>query len=183
MGDEAMLRGIRNRDGEAINRIMDKYARLLWPIADAVLKNIGSEQDVEECVADAFIHLWEHPEKYDPRRGKLKSYLCILVRSRAIDRYRELSRRSALPLEEAVLARSVGMQETLLDQETRRELMTAVTALKEPDREILIRRYFRNQKPRQIALALGMTVKQVDNCLFRTKRLLRRTLEEKGVGL
>lgn len=183
MGDEAMIRGIRNRDGEAINRIMDKYARLLWPIADAVLKNIGSEQDVEECVADAFIHLWEHPEKFDPRRGKLKSYLCILVRSRAIDRYRELSRRSALPLEEAVLARSAGMQEVLLDQETRRELMTAVTALKEPDREILIRRYFRDQKPRQIALAMGMTVKQVDNCLFRTKRLLRQTLEEKGVGL
>ena len=183
MGDEAMLRGIRNRDGEAINRIMDKYARLLWPIADAVLKNIGSEQDVEECVADAFIHLWEHPEKFDPRRGKLKSYLCILVRSRAIDRYRELSRRSTLPLEEAVLAQSAGMQEVLLDQETRRELMTAVTALKEPDREILIRRYFRDQKPRQIALALGMTVKQVDNCLFRTKRLLRQTLEEKGVGL
>lgn len=178
-----MIRGIRNRDGEAINRIMDKYARLLWPIADAVLKNIGSEQDVEECVADAFIHLWEHPEKFDPRRGKLKSYLCILVRSRAIDRYRELSRRSALPLEEAVLARSAGMQEALLDQETRRELMAAVTALKEPDREILIRRYFRDQKPRQIALALGMTVKQVDNCLFRTKRLLRQTLEEKGVGL
>lgn len=50
-----MARAIGNRDEEALGLVMEKYAHLLWPIAAAVLKNVGSDQDVEECVADAFI--------------------------------------------------------------------------------------------------------------------------------
>lgn len=176
MKDEAVVLAIGNRDEDAMNEVINKYARLLWPIASAVLKNVGSEQDVEEVIADTFIFLWEHPGKFDPQRGSLKSLLCIVARSRAIDRYRELSRRSTLPLEEAVLADHFGMQEQLMQEETRRELLAAVNALGEPGREILVRRYYYNQKPRQIALALGMTVKQVDNSLYRSKRQLRLAL-------
>ena len=79
-----MARAVGNGDEEALGLVMEKYARLLWPIAAAVLKNVGSDQDVEECVADAFIYLWEHPGSFDPKRGKLKTLLCILTRSRAI---------------------------------------------------------------------------------------------------
>lgn len=176
MKDESIIDAIAAKDETVMNYVIDKYSRLLWPIAAAVLKNAGSEQDVEECVADAFIYLWEHPGKFDPRQGKLKSWLCIVVRSRAIDRYRQITRRNMVPLEEAVLSESLGMQEELLREETRRELLAAINALGEPGREILVRRYYYNQKPREIALALGMTVKQVDNSLYRSKQQLRRTL-------
>ena len=166
-----------------MSQVINKYSRLLWPIASAVLSSAGSEQDVEECVADAFIYLWQHPEKFDPSRGSLKTLLCIVVRSKAIDRYRELMRKSALPLEEAVLAAGTGMQEQLMQRETRRELLAAVQALEEPNREILIRRYYHDQKPREIALAMGLSVKQVDNSLFRSKRHLRDVLTaEGGIG-
>jgi len=75
-----------------------------------------------------------------------------------------------------VLSASVGLQEELLTRQTRRELIAAVNALGEPGREILVRRYYYEQKPREIALALGMTVKQVDNSLYRSKRQLRQAL-------
>ncbi len=176
MRDEAVVVAIGNRDEDAMNAVINKYSRLLWPIADAVLKNAGSIQDVEEVVADAFIFLWEHPGKFDPKRGSLKSFLCIVTRSRAIDRYRELTRRQTVPLEETVLADQFGMQEMLIQEDTRRELLAAVQALGEPGREILVRRYYFDQKPREIALALDMTVKQVDNSLYRSKRQLREAL-------
>lgn len=176
MRDEKLIERIRQQDEGAISRCISQYSRLLWPIAAAVLKNTGSEQDVEECVADAFIYLWQHPEKFDSGRGSLKSWLCIIVRSRAIDRYRELSRRDTLPLEEAVLSGGLGLQEELMRAETRRELLAAVNSLGEPGREILVRRYYYGQKPREIALALGLTVKQVDNSLYRAKRQLREAL-------
>lgn len=176
MKDTDIIAAIAARDEDVMNDVINKFARLLWPIAAAVLKNAGSEQDVEECVADAFIYLWEHPEKFVPEKGKLKSWLCLVARSRAIDRYREITRRSTVPLEEAVLADSFGMQERLMQEETKRELLAAVNALGEPEREILIRRYYYEQKPREIALALGLTVKQVDNALYRSKRKLREVL-------
>lgn len=176
MKDKTIITALQSREPEVMNTVIDKYSRLLWPIADMVLKNVGNEQDVEECVADAFIFLWEHPEKFDPARGSLKSWLCIVARSRAIDRYRQITRRNTVSLEETVLADSFGMQEELLRQETRKELLAAINALGEPGREILVRRYYYDQKPRQIALALGMTVKQVNNSLYHTKRLLREAL-------
>lgn len=176
MREETIVADIGNRDEDAMNFVINKYSRLLWPIASAVLKNVGSEQDVEEVVADAFIFLWEHPGKFDPKRGTLKSWLCIAARSRAIDRYREITRRQTVPLEETVLAGRFGMQEALIREETRRELLAAVNALGEPGREILLRRYYYDQKPREIALALNMTVKQVDNSLYRSKRHLREAL-------
>lgn len=176
MTEKQTVEAIAAGDSAAIHRVINKYSRLLWPIASAVLQGVGSDQDAEECVADAFIYLWKHPDKFDPLRGSLKSYLCILVRSRAIDRLRQINRQGTLPLEEAVLSATVGMQEELLSRETKRELAAAVNALGEPGREILVRRYYYDQKPREIALAMGMSVKQVDNSLYRSKRRLRQAL-------
>ena len=176
MREDTIVAAIGKRDEDTMNDVINKYSRLLWPIVSAVLKNVGSEQDAEEVIADTFIFLWEHPGKFDPSRGTLKSWLCMVARSRALDRYRELIRRQTLPLEEAVLAEGFGMQEQLMQADTRRELLAAVNALGEPGREILIRRYYYEQKPREIALALNMTVKQVDNSLYRSKRNLRQAL-------
>ena len=176
MKDAAIIHAITCRDEQTMGMVINKFSRLLWPIAQAVLGKAGCDQDAEECVADAFIYLWEHPEKYNPGKGSLKSWLCIVVRSRAIDRFREITRRGTLPLDEAVLSQTPGLAEAAMQRETRQELLETVRLLDEPGKEIIIRRYYYGQKPRQIALALGMTVKQVDNSLYRSKRLLREKL-------
>lgn len=176
MRDETIITGIQRRDERVIDDVIAKYSKLLWPIAGAVLKNVGSEQDVEECIADVFIHLWEHPDKYDPQRGTLKSWLCMVTRCRAIDCYRTLSKHSTVPLESAMMAGRMGVQDALLQEETKRELISAVHALADIERDILIRRYFYEQKPREIAKALDLTVKQVDNYLFRSKQKLRKAI-------
>lgn len=176
MQDEKILLGLQNREEDVMAMVIDRYSRLLWPIAAAVLEGVGDARDVEECVADVFIYLWKAPRKFDPKRGSLKTLLCIVARSRALDRRRALARRQTISLEEIQLAEKMGLQEKLLRQEDHRALMAAVNALEEPAREILVRRYYYEQKPRQIALALGMTVKQVDNSLYRTKKQLRLAL-------
>ena len=176
MNDERMITAIKNRSEAAINEVITKYSKLLWSVAGAVLNNIGSTQDVEECVADAFIYLWEHPEKYNPQRGKLKTWLSIVARTQAVNRCREIAKRNIVPLEDTDFINQLGIVDTFLEAETRRALLAAVNALGEPDREILIRRYYYEQKPREIALALDMSVKQVDNRLYQTKLKLRESL-------
>lgn len=176
MQDEKILLGIQRRQEDVMAKVIDRYSRLLWPVAAAVLEGTGDARDVEECVADAFIYLWQNPGKFDPNRGSLKTLLCIVARSRAMDRRRSLLRHQTVPIENVVLWDRIGLQEAFLAEQTRRELTARVNALEEPGREILIRRYYYGQKPRQIALALNMTVKQVDNSLYRTKERLRQSL-------
>lgn len=176
MNDIAAIAGIKNRDERIINEIIVNYSKLLWPIASAVLKNVGAEQDVEECVADVFIDLWENPDKYNPARGSLKSWLCMVARCKAIDRYRALSKHSTVPLEGAMMMGRMGMQDALLQEETKRELVAAVNALADVEKDILIRRYYYEQKPREIAKALDLPLKQVENYLYRSKQKLRKAI-------
>jgi len=176
--DKKLASELEKRNEAAMSRLIDQYAKLLWSVAGAVLHGVGTAQDVEECVADVFIYLWEDSRRYDPQRGTLKSWLAMVARSKAIDRWRELSARSTVPWDEVFLAGETGTVDSVMEEETRRALIAAVNALGEPDREILVRRYYYGQKPKEIALALNMSVKQVDNRLYQTKRRLRQVLCE-----
>lgn len=178
MNDEKAVQAIRARSETAIHDVITRYSRLLWSVSGAVLHHAGSVQDIEECVADTFIYLWEHPDRYDPRRGTLKTWLSVIARTQAVNRCREIARRNTVPLEGVELMDRLGMADAINAREARQALRAAVDALGEPDREILIRRYYYNQKPREIALALDMRVKQVDNRLYQTKRKLREALSD-----
>jgi len=177
LNEEKLLRAVAAGDEQAIGAVIDRYARLLWSVAGAALCG-ASAQDVEECVADAFVCLWQHPERFDPARGDLKTYLTVVARSRALDRRRELLRRGELPLDEAALPEGASAQEALLAREDGRALAEAVRALGEPEREIVVRRWYYGQKPREIALALGLPVKAVENRLYRARQRLRAALSE-----
>ena len=176
LNDERTILAIRKREADAINEVIKKYSKLLWSVSGAILNNIGATQDVEECVADTFIYLWEHPDKYDPGRGRLKTWLSIVARTQAVNRCREIAKRNTVPLEETDFINHIGIVDDILKEETRRTLLAAINALGEPDREILIRRYYYEQKPKEIALALDMSVKQIDNRLYQTKLKLREVL-------
>ena len=176
MNDLLAITGIKSRDERRINEIIEKYSKLMWMIVSAVLKNVGTEQDVEECVADVFIDLWENPDKYDAKRGTLKTWLCMVARYKAIDRYRVLSKHNTISLESAMMVGRMGMQDALLQEETKRELIAAVNALTVLEKDILIRRYFYEQKPKEIAKALDIPRKQVENHLYRSKQKLKKSV-------
>lgn len=174
MDDKKIINAIRAGDSQSMELLMDKYSRLLWTIAGAILKNSASTEDVEECVSDVFLHLWLHPDKFDSKRGNLKGYLALLTKSKAIDKLRQNKREAAIPLDEDIILKSEDILENLIDKEDKAQLMDTIRALKEPNKEILIRRFFFEQKPSEIARALSLSVRQVENRIYRTKQQLRQ---------
>lgn len=90
MGDKKIILDIQNRNEKTFEYVINKYSKLLWNVVASVLINASSVCDIEECVADVFIYLWEHPEKYDQEKGKFSSWFSMVARSRAIDRFRKI---------------------------------------------------------------------------------------------
>lgn len=176
MQEKNIIDAIKAGDEQAMQKIICRYSRLLWSIVGAVLSQVGTTEDMEECVADVFIDLWEHPQKYDESRGGLKAWLSVIARNKAIDRYRQKTKIQTIPLEETVLAQ-MGVEP---EMENREELQEALAELTEEEREILLRRYVYQQKPKEMAVALGLSVKQIENRLYRIKAKMRKQMEQEG---
>lgn len=176
MQEKNIIDAIKAGDEQVMQKIICRYSRLLWSIVGAVLSQVGTTEDMEECVADVFIDLWEHPQKYDESRGSLKAWLSVIARNKAIDRYRQKTKIQTIPLEETVLAQ-MGVEP---EMENKEGLQEALAELTEEEREILLRRYVYQQKPKEMAVALGLSVKQIENRLYRIKAKMRKQMEQEG---
>lgn len=179
MTDRDILSAIQNRDEQVLGYVIRKYSRLLWKTASTVLVNAASAQDVEECVADAFIYFWCNPEKYNPDKAKFSGWLSMVVRSRAIDRYRQLLRKNEIPLDEIVM--DSLKSENLPSSDNNKDLLRrCLHSLSDKERTLLVRRYYYAQKPAQIAEAMGISKKQVENGLYYAKQKLKHMLMHSG---
>ena len=176
MSDTAAIAGIKDRKERSVNEIIVKYSKYMWPVAYAVLKNIGSEQDIEHCIAGIFVDLWNEPNQYDPQDGSLQDWLCTKARSKAMERYRVLSGSGTVPLDGPMMMGRMGMQDAALLEKNKRELSAAVASLSDTERDILIRRFYYEQNIKEIAIALNITPKDVQGQLHRSKQLLRKAL-------
>lgn len=176
--EERLIHGIRNGDTSSLGRIMDRYSAYVSTIVWNILRGKLSPADAEEVVSDVFYTLWISADKIQP--GKLKGYLSVIARRRALNALRG-RRRDELPLEDDIVSLPISGPE---DESIRREeyaaLRQTVDELPEPDRTIFIRHYFYCQKTSEIAKALGIHVSTVKMKLKRGRERLQRELTEGG---
>ena len=173
LNDKKMISAIIKRDEHMLAFFIQKYSKLLWKITASILQNVSSVQEVEECVADVFIFLWQYPEKYNPDRAKLSSWLSMIARSKAVDRYRSLIKNKEISMEE-IIVESLGYAEVKTSDEDKEELLSYIAELDEKEKELIVRRYYYEQKPAEIALALDIPKKQIENRLYYAKQKLKR---------
>jgi RNA polymerase sigma factor (sigma-70 family) len=167
------------RDESAFGRLYDIYSPILYRICIVILKD---ESEAQEALQDAFVHLWERPGGFDPARGKLYTWLCLVTRSKAIDRLRSLARRGkrvALTADgdlEPLLGLSTAGGPHALDacvEDARREAVRGLLRRLGPDQaEILWLSYFENLSQKEIATRLGKPLGTVKTRMrAATKRL------------
>ena len=177
LNDKKIISAITARDEQMLAFVVQKYSKLLWKIAASILINAASVQDVEECIADVFIYLWQHPEKYDPDKAKLSLWLSIVTRSKAVDRYRRIIRKREVSMEE-IVTESLGYNAAMTADEEKEEILSCIDGLDEKEKDLIMRRYYYEQRPAEIAVALDLSKKQVENRLYYIKQKLKKLMEK-----
>jgi DNA-directed RNA polymerase specialized sigma24 family protein len=99
-----------------------------------------------------------------------------VAKSKAINRRKKNSRNNVVYLEDC--GELVGQED--IPSHDYQALYAAIHALREPAREIMIRRYFHGQKPQQIADCMRLPKKQIENYLYNAKKIISDKLTRNG---
>ena len=147
MDDEKLTEILHSGERDAFSHIMEAYNKLLWVVVGGVLGGVGTSEDIEECISDVYVSLWRNPKAFDPHKGSLKAFIAVIAKRKALDRYRQLAKTKIVELDEAINSSDDDLLEYIAKRDLYSELYVTIRALKEPDKEILIRRYFFDEKP------------------------------------
>ena len=158
----------------ALQQLLNDYGGLVFTVVRSILDGLPQEE-IEECVSDAFLYVYEHRERLDFSKGSVKAYLCAAAKNRALDRRRQLQRTAAQQQKAKIFSDSIpSAEETVLQNTDRDALIDAITALGEPDANILICRYYLNMKSAEIGAVLGIKPNTVDQRAGRALKKLAR---------
>ena len=160
----------------------DAYRRL-FPIALASAKRVlRDEAAAEDVVQDVFMQLWLKPSSYDPSRGSLSTYVSMITRSRALDRWRSRSVREQAVERSAEQSRVlVQPAESAAEPVIRRErsltLLKTLEDLPTDQREAVLLAYGRGLTAQEIAQASNVPLGTAKSRVRLGLRKARATLQ------
>lgn len=149
--DAILAQDFAARRGDALARVYDRYAPLLFTIALGVLNDRGAAED---CVHDTLLRIWSGGAGYDPGRGGLKPFLTVAVRNAAISEVRTAQRRR--DIEKRLPVQAVEEAFEIPDYLERSQLAAALRALPREQWDALRLAYFEHLTHPEIARRLGI---------------------------
>ena len=169
-----------NGEEEAFDEIVEELFEPLVFFIDRYVRDIYAAEDI---AIDAFSDLIVHRHRYH-FGVSLKTYLFMIGRSRALNYIKSCARRRELPLEEAAcLEDRKDMEQRLLLDEQKRAVNAALGELPEAMRLAVHLVYFEALSYEEAARVMKKSRKQIDNLLYRAKRMLRAILEKEVAEL
>src|ERR1041384_3460118 len=80
--DEALVTAMAAGDRGALATLYERHAPLLLGLA---LKIVRERREAEDLLHDVFLEAWRSAKDFDPKRGRVRTWLAIRMRSRALD--------------------------------------------------------------------------------------------------
>jgi RNA polymerase sigma-70 factor (ECF subfamily) len=138
----------------------------------------------EEVVQEVFLRLWDKPDRFDPERGSLRSYLLAQCHGRSVDLIRpEQSRRNREERDHRQRAEAgYDLEHEVWDLAVAEHVREAMADLPDDERRAIELAYFGGLTYRQVAEVLGAPEGTVKSRIRSGLRRLRGGLAQSGVG-
>jgi RNA polymerase sigma-70 factor (ECF subfamily) len=127
LADEDLMQIARRGDARAFEVIYERHAQAAFSLAYRIM---GTRAGAEDVTQDAFLSIWRSGERYDRRRGSVRTWVLGIVHHRGIDALRRAtvhSRRRAG--DEGIEERFEAAERTDAEAARREEALTVRAAL------------------------------------------------------
>jgi RNA polymerase sigma factor (sigma-70 family) len=82
LSDEALLSGLAAGDPDAATAFIRRFQARVYGLVLTIVRDEGVAEDVAQ---ETFMRAWKHAHSYDPRRGRVPTWLLTIARNLAID--------------------------------------------------------------------------------------------------
>jgi RNA polymerase sigma-70 factor, ECF subfamily len=180
VSDARLVTSIARYNEVALAEVYRRHGRAVYGLARRVLQDAGEAEDVTQ---EVFLRLWREPDRFDPGRGSLRSFLLAQAHGRAVDAVRSSSsRRSRESREAARTARAeYDMQHEVWDLALADQVAQAMGELSEDERRAIQLAYFDGHTYREVARVLEQPEGTVKSRIRSGLRRLRDALVDAGV--
>ncbi|MGH9277755.1 MAG: sigma-70 family RNA polymerase sigma factor [Acidimicrobiales bacterium] len=179
--DAALVLAIGRWREDALAEAYRRHAGASFALARRLL---GDRQMAEEVVQEVFLRLWHRPDRFDPERGSLRSYLLAQTHGRAVDMLRsEISRKRREERDARETAQSgPDIEREVIDLTVAERMKDVVDELPEDERRAIELAYFGGHTYRQVAVLLDTPEGTVKSRIRSGLRRMRVTLVDTGMG-
>lgn len=180
--DASLTMAMARYEQEALAEAYRRHGGAIFGLAKRLLIDHARAEDV---VQEVFLRLWDHPERFDPERGSLRSYLLAQTHGRSVDMLRsDVARRRREDRDARETAQSgYDLDREVWDLSLASHVRDAMAVLQPDERAAIELAYFGGRTYREVAAELGEAEGTVKGRIRAGLRRLRGELTAAGVTL
>ena len=178
--DAALVVSIGRYQQAALGEAYRRHAGAVFGLAKRLL---GDHSRAEEIVQEVFVRLWNEPNRYDPERGTLRSFLLAHTHGRSVDVIRsDVARRNREERESQEQAEAgYDLAREVWDMALAGHVREALVKLQPGEREAIELAYFGGKTYKEVADELGQPEGTVKSRIRAGLKRLRTELVDAGV--
>lgn len=172
--DKELFTRLRGGESIALDELFRRYYTNLCQIA---LRFVNNEQEAEDIIQDLFVSIWEKRETQREDLESVGPYLKRAARNRSLNYLRD---RKRIPVDDGEvpigIAANTSADDDLNQEELKDRIHKAIDALPERCRLVFVMSKIEEMPQKEIAAALDISPKTVENQMTRAYRYLREWL-------
>jgi len=143
----------------------------------------GDSSVAEDVTQEVFLGLWNQPERFDPARGSLRSFLLALCHSRSVDMVRSQSARARREEHDArrAVPDSYDLEREVWDLTVADEVARVMASLPSDERSAIELAYYGGYTYREVATMLSQPEGTVKSRIRSGLRRMKGPLADSGV--
>lgn len=179
--DDAIRQRLIGGDKQALSEAYHRHSGIVLGLAQKITRNRTLAEDVTQ---EVFVRLWKNPERFDPSRGTLRSYLLSQTHGRAVDLIRSESSRRIREDRDGMMepAARGSIEDEVVELRMGEHIRQALGELPPTERAAIEMAYFGGHSYRQVATLLGEAEGTVKSRIRTGMQRLGATLRASGIA-